>query len=1114
MKIAFLDTLGLEYDGNTLNDRGLGGSESACILLSKELAKIGFDVTVFCKVDQVGIYDNVRYLNKSEAQNTQELFDILISLRSCVPFIPIQYRDTVLNTEGQDIASTYSLVQNSKYKVIWCHDYFIRGDNWLEGLLLDGFVDEVFTLSDFHSQYISGGHFFRHRYSEVIQDKIWQTRNGINAIPFEEINIQAKDKNLFCFNASISKGMECLVEQIWGKVKERIPNAKLYIIGGYYHSAGNNSQPDKQELDYFKLVDKYNNKNDIIFTGIIKQSEISNILTKASYMIYPASGHPETFGISTLESLAHNTPVITCKFGSLNETAVDSASYKINYNLDYQSQCNSDGEIIYNQDQINRFVDLVCKAYNDNLLRQQKMYVCNELKPFITWDTIAKQWKQHIYNKLNLYLPIEEIREVRNINREVQRIFKRRFLNPEDVFEYNPSKIENRIIIISPFYNSGKYLENCIRSVASQDYDNYLHFFINDMSNDNSLKIIEDTVLSLSENLRNKFFTVNNSTKKYALRNQVETINNFSQNSNDIIILLDGDDWLINDPDIFNCINNQYINGAEMTYGSCHSLVDNIDLISQPYPEKVHQDKSYRSHLFNWGLPYTHLRTFKKEVFDRISIENFLDENNEFYKAGSDNALFYALLENCNNYHNIKCIQRVLYIYNDTNPLNDYKINSIEQNKNAENIRKMDTIIDMKKTDDVYKIKDEIVNDVRQGNEKAIQIYKDIASNRQDVWIDDINSMYLAPRRDWLLEKLRNITKDNKNIKILDIGSWTGAISNFIYQNGYQNITCIDISEKVVDLGKNQFPYFNWICADIEDYINSEKYDVILMCEVLEHVIDPKKVIAKVCTWLNKNGCILYTIPSEDTVFGEKMGNNSSEHISKIEYNYLTTISDDIERLHTYNDGKLTYDWYTGSIYNKINILIALPTAKYIEADTFKSIYRLEKSNNCNIHMECFYGYRIDQVRNLICDYAINNNFDYVFFVDSDIILPSDALVKLLNHSKDIVSGTYIQRKQGIKIPEIYIDINSNIQNINIDDLNKHNNIFEIAGCGFGCCLVKVDSIKKINYPQFEYHPAIKMENTLSEDIDFCIKAKNKGINIFCDPSIKCDHIGTNIFKI
>jgi len=40
------------------------------------------------------------------------------------------------------------------------------------------------------------------------------------------------------------------------------------------------------------------------------------------------------------------------------------------------------------------------------------------------------------------------------------------------------------------------------------------------------------------------------------------------------------------------------------------------------------------------------------------------------------------------------------------------------------------------------------------------------------------------------------------------------------------------------------------------------------------------------------------------------------------------------------------------------------------------------------------------------------------------------------------------------------------------------------------------------------------MENTLSEDIDFCIKAKNKGINIFCDPSIKCDHIGTNIFKI
>ena len=66
MKIAFLDTIGLTYNGDTLNEKGLGGSESAMILLTKELAKIGFDVTIYCRCDKPGTYDNVLYKNLSE----------------------------------------------------------------------------------------------------------------------------------------------------------------------------------------------------------------------------------------------------------------------------------------------------------------------------------------------------------------------------------------------------------------------------------------------------------------------------------------------------------------------------------------------------------------------------------------------------------------------------------------------------------------------------------------------------------------------------------------------------------------------------------------------------------------------------------------------------------------------------------------------------------------------------------------------------------------------------------------------------------------------------------------------------------------------------------------
>jgi hypothetical protein len=47
MKLAIIDIIGIPYDGNTVDNQGLGGSESAVTLMSRELNKIGFSVTVF-----------------------------------------------------------------------------------------------------------------------------------------------------------------------------------------------------------------------------------------------------------------------------------------------------------------------------------------------------------------------------------------------------------------------------------------------------------------------------------------------------------------------------------------------------------------------------------------------------------------------------------------------------------------------------------------------------------------------------------------------------------------------------------------------------------------------------------------------------------------------------------------------------------------------------------------------------------------------------------------------------------------------------------------------------------------------------------------------------------
>jgi hypothetical protein len=199
----------------------------------------------------------------------------------------------------------------------------------------------------------------------------------------------------------------------------------------------------------------------------------------------------------------------------------------------------------------------------------------------------------------------------------------------------------------------------------------------------------------------------------------------------------------------------------------------------------------------------------------------------------------------------------------------------------------------------------------------------------------------------------------------------------------------------------------------------------------------------------------------------------------------------------------------------KKKVLIAIPTTKNIEASTFKAIYDQILPSNITAEFQFFYGYNVDQVRNLIADWIVKGDYDYLFAVDYDIAFPSDTLAKLLAADKDVISAVYRQRFFDHQTLEIFeANDRGGFTHMPYEKIKGKTEAVEIGACGFGCVLIKKQVMVDIGYPQFQYHHALDHKDTFSEDLDFARKARAKGFKFWVDPSILCDHTGSFIFRV
>lgn len=219
----------------------------------------------------------------------------------------------------------------------------------------------------------------------------------------------------------------------------------------------------------------------------------------------------------------------------------------------------------------------------------------------------------------------------------------------------------NRFIIITPSYNNSEWVEYNLASVLNQTYENWVLLYVDDCSTDNTYEKVSEI---LKDNPRCK--VIRNETNKGAAYNYIEYIKCFSPNDNDIIVHLDGDDWLY-DENVLEKLNALY-NEKDywMTYGKfvCWDGSGVTESFPQgsAYDDFVHRHKMYRRD--QWRA--SHLRTYKYFLWNSISKEDLKSRfDGKYFWHASDLAWAYPALEMCSK-DKIGVVDFETHVYNAT----------------------------------------------------------------------------------------------------------------------------------------------------------------------------------------------------------------------------------------------------------------------------------------------------------------------------------------------------------------------------------------------------------------------------------------------------------------
>ena len=194
-----------------------------------------------------------------------------------------------------------------------------------------------------------------------------------------------------------------------------------------------------------------------------------------------------------------------------------------------------------------------------------------------------------------------------------------------------------------------------------------------------------------------------------------------------------------------------------------------------------------------------------------------------------------------------------------------------------------------------------------------------------------------------------------------------------------------------------------------------------------------------------------------------------------------------------------------------MRILLGMPTTGAIPVQTVGSLLKTVKKDE--VEPFIIDGSLVYDSRDIIAKVGVQENYDYVLFVDSDMIFSPEDLSRLLAHNVGICSGLYVTRRgesKNVLYSKIITRRKFPHREPKLIHDEEKSGFGRVEGCGFGFCLIKTSVLKTM----FKYYGSLfEPFKGVGEDIAFCLRARKCGFYTFADRDVKLGHIGSRVYE-